>query len=72
MAKLNHEKIATHAKKNRWSATAVAERIGVTQQTVSNVFAGKAVPSATNLKAICDVIGLPVEDVFIETEKIAA
>lgn len=69
---LDHKKIADHARDNRWSATQIAERIGVTPNTVLNVFKGEANPSATNLKAICDVIGLPIEEVFIETERAAA
>lgn len=70
--KLDTNKIAEHAKLNRWSAAAIAEKTGISAATVLNVLKGENTPSATNLKAICDTIGLSVEDVFISTEELEA
>lgn len=48
----------------------LAAESGVPQPTVSAILLGQRSPAAEKLKAICDVIGLAVESVFIE--KIAA
>lgn len=65
MTKLDFKKIAEHAEANRWNGHAIAKKAGISFTTVYNVLNGKQEPSATNLKAICDTIGLSVEEVFI-------
>lgn len=70
--KLDFQKIAKHAEANRWNGHAIAKKAGISFTTVYNVLNGKQEPSATNLKAICDTIGLSIEDVFISTEELEA
>lgn len=64
-AKIDNKKIAEHAKANRWTPATIAVETGLSYPTVLSVFKGTNTPSATNLKAICDTIGLSVEEVFI-------
>jgi len=66
MSKLDFQKIARHAEENRWSAAKIAEKTGLAAVTVLSTFKGENTPSATNLKAICDTIGLPIEEAFTE------
>jgi len=70
--KLDTVKIAEHAEANRWSAAAIAKQVNMSPAAVINVLQGKNTPSATNLKAICDTIGLSVEEVFITEAEAAA
>lgn len=70
--KVNAKKIAEHADANRWTANSIATATGLASSTVWNILKGKAEPSATNLKAICDTIGLSVEEVFITEAEAAA
>lgn len=70
MSKLDFQKIARHAEDNRWTASSIAKRTGLHYQTVLAIFKGENTPTATNLKAICDTIGLPIEEAF--TEEVAA
>ena len=65
--RIDTNKIAEHAKANRWSAERIAAEIPeISAATVLNVLKGNNTPSATNLKAICDTIGLPIEEAFTE------
>ena len=51
----------------------VAAAAGLPQPTVSTIMLGQRKPSAERLKAICDVLDLDINDVFIsDAEKMAA
>lgn len=70
--KVDFKRLRDHAKANRWTANAIAREIGVTPGTLYAVFRGKSEPSAATLKKVCDTIGLPIEDAFMQMRKKAA
>lgn len=47
-----------------WSKTFVANRIGVTRQTVANWESGVSVPAGKNLAALCKLYGVTVEELI--------
>ena len=64
---VDFQKIRDHAKANRWTTQQIAaEATGkLSQSTVSKILTGESRnPTAIRLKAICDVIGLPIQEVF--------
>ena len=65
-SKIDLDKIAEHMKENRWNASRIAEKAGISIKAVTTTLNGKHTPTATNLKAICDTIGLPIEEAFTE------
>lgn len=70
--KVDFKAIRDHAKANRWGASRVAREAGVSRATVYSIFGGKSDPAAATLKAICDVIGFPIENAFTQTKRRAA
>lgn len=48
----------------------IARETGLSSEGIGKVLNGKVDPGASKLKAICDVIGFPIEEAF--TEKKAA
>lgn len=66
MTRIDAEKLQNHAKSNRWSARQIAKEAGLSDTGVHLVLKGKVDPSATALKKICDVIGFPIEEAFID------
>ena len=58
-------KLRERAEVERWSYSAIASKTGISQSGVSKVINGKVHPKAGTLKAICDTIGLPIDEVFI-------
>jgi|GEM_PF-5469619 len=64
VVQVNFKKIQKHAKENRWSGLAIAREAGISASAVSQLFKGKVEPSAVNLYKVCDVIGLPIQEVF--------
>lgn len=64
---INTERLRQQAEDERWSDRLIAKKVGLTPMGVSNIMRGKVDPAATNLKKICDTIGLPIEEAFIET-----
>lgn len=72
--KVDFEKLRDHARANRWTTQRIAleSKGNVSQGSVSKVFSGaNRNPSATRLKAICDVIGLPISEAFIDERQAA-
>lgn len=68
---IDFQKIREAAEKTGLSTREIAAKSGsMTHSTVHSILNGDTNPTAINVKAICDVIGLAVESVFIE--KIAA
>jgi transcriptional regulator with XRE-family HTH domain len=39
---------------------------GITHSTVFSILTGNTNPAAVNVKKVCDVLGLRIEDVFID------
>lgn len=72
--RLDHDMLGRQAFELNFSTYEVARRSGVPQPTVSAVFLGKQTPAADKLKAICDVLNLDMNDVFVtvEPERLAA
>lgn len=63
---INHEKLRERAEEERWSDSAIARKTGISQAGVSKVMGGRVEPKATTLKKICDTIGLPIDEAFVE------
>lgn len=71
VVQIDFKKIREAAEKTGLSTREIAAKSGsMTHSTVHSILNGDTNPTAINVKAICDVIGLAVESVFIE--KIAA
>lgn len=51
---------------NRWSARQLGLATGVSGAAIENWLKGDSIPSAINLKKICDVLGVDIADAFVE------
>ena len=70
--RIDFKKMRDAAAAQRLSTRTIAEQAGgMTHSTVYGVLRGETNPSAINVKRICDVLGLPVGEVFIETKAAA-
>ena len=58
------EKIEFYRKKRGWSQYKLAIESGLTQSTLSNMFARKTLPSITTLSNICDALGITLSEFF--------
>ncbi len=65
LIRIDYEKLKETAKKLRFSEGAVAKAVGISSSMVNVIFSGKNEPTATKLKKICDVLEIPIQDVFI-------
>lgn len=65
-SQVNTEKLREVATAEQWSDRAIARNTGLTNESVGKILNGKVEPKATNLKKICDTIGLPIGEAFIE------
>jgi transcriptional regulator with XRE-family HTH domain len=63
---INYEKLRQVARDERWTDNAIARNTGLSQGGVSKILNGQVIPSAPSLKKICDTIGLPIHEVFVE------
>lgn len=70
MVTIDFNKIRERAISERWSTYKIAKQCGymMTPNTVSRILKGTTNPSAVHLKAVCDVIGLPIDQAFLEAE----
>ena len=48
-----------------WSQLDLAERLGVSRQSVNAIETGKYDPSLTLAFRIADLVGLPIEEIFL-------
>lgn len=64
--KIDFEKLQKHAEEERWSNAAIAKKTGLSVMGISKILKGEVDPQATNLKKVCDTIGIPIEEAFIE------
>ncbi len=69
---LNTKKLRDAAYELNLTTYEIARQAGVLQSTVSKVLRGESSPSSERLRAICDVLDLDINDVFIKEEKLAA
>lgn len=67
---VNFEKLRERATAEKWSDRALAKHTGISHDAVNRILKGQNDPQATNLKKICDAIGLPIQDAFVD--KLAA
>ena len=51
-----------------WSQTELAERVGVTRQTIGMIEAGRFNPSLALCVAICRALGTTLDDLFWEED----
>lgn len=73
--RIDFAKLGKKAKEDRWSSYKIADKAGISAGTVLKILTGRSKnPEAINLKKVCDVIGVPIEDVFIKEvfERVAA
>jgi transcriptional regulator with XRE-family HTH domain len=63
------EKIESLQKERGWSQYKLAQEAGLTQSTVSNMFARQTVPSIQTLNAICEAFGITLAQFFEEQEQ---
>jgi len=67
IVRIDFKKIREAAEKTGLSTREIAAKSGsMTHSTVHSILNGDTNPTAVNVKTICDVIGLSVEQVFIE------
>lgn len=50
--------------KQKW----LAERIGVSQVTMTNWVKGKSIPSKKNIEKLCEVLNVTVKDLLIDNK----
>lgn len=63
---VDFEKLREAAEIERLSDRAIAEKTGLSPFGVGKILRGQTEPGASNLKRICDTIGLPIDEAFIE------
>ena len=63
---VNADRIREHAERERWSNRKIARETGLSKEGVSRILNGEVDPGASKLKQICDVIGFPIEEAFVE------
>lgn len=66
IVKLNFKLLHSRMRDLGLSTYQLADRARLPQPTVQTIVSGTRSPSAERLKAICDVLDLPIDDVFIE------
>lgn len=66
--RLNHKLLGKAAYELNLTTYELARQSGVKQPTVSSTLRGHSVPAADKLKAICDVLDLDMNEVFIDAE----
>lgn len=71
IVKVDFQRIRSHAQAGNFFPARLAREAGVSRMTVYQLMKGKTEPLATNLKAICDVIGLPIEEAFVAKRRTA-
>lgn len=73
VVQIDFTKIREAAKATGLSTRKIAKRAGgISHQVVFAVLTNdEANPSAINLKKVCDVIGVPIEDAFLELKTAA-
>ena len=64
--KIDFPKIRRIAKERGLTGSRIAMKAGVSKATVHFIFRGSVDPKAVNLKAVCDAIGLPIEEAFVK------
>lgn len=64
--KIDFEKLQRHAEDERWNNSAIAKQTGLSTVTIGKILKGQVDPMATNLKKVCDTIGIPIEEAFTE------
>ena len=69
--KVDSKRIKQAAKEKGFTGNRLAREANVSGATVHFIFGGTVDPKASNLKRICDVLGLPIEDAFVSTKKAA-
>ncbi len=62
------KKIETLRKQREWSIYKLAEKSGVMQSTLSNMFARKTMPSIQTLSMLCSAFGITMSEFFEENE----
>ena len=62
------DKIAELRRQRGWSQENLAERLGVTRQSVSKWESGACDPSTTNLIALANLYGLTAEELLQEMQ----
>lgn len=65
-------KIDELRKQNNWSIYKLADEAGLTQSTVSNMFARKSNPSITTLEQICSAFNISLSEFFAEESNVSA
>jgi|AGTN01.3.fsa_nt_gi Helix-turn-helix. len=63
------EKIDMLRRERGWSVYKLAEEAGLTQSTLSNMFARRTLPSVSTLTSICEAFGLKLSQFFNLGEK---
>ena len=58
-------KLAEIRKKNKIGQAYLVEKLGVSRQTISSIENGRCTPSLELAMDIAELLGMPVEDIFI-------
>ena len=64
---VNFEKLQKTVVDESWTEAEIAKRTGISKYGVQKILKGETEPRASNLKRICDAIGLPIEQAFLDT-----
>lgn len=68
MFRIDTEKIKKQMGELRYSTYQLAAESGVKQPTVASILAGRSVPAADKLTAICEALDLEIEEVLVEEQ----
>lgn len=66
--KLDYINIGKRIRAERISLKSLADASGVSERTVSNWLSGATEPNASQLKALCDFIGIEIKDAYKQEE----
>lgn len=66
LTRIDADKLRNAMKSQRWNGRQLGIAVGLSPYAVDHWLRGKSVPSAVNLKLVCDKLGLNIADLFVE------
>ena len=62
------EKLRTLLEERGWSEYRLAQKAGLNESTISNIYRRNTVPTIATLKAVCDAFGITLSQFFADND----
>ena len=63
---VNFEKLQITVSREQLTETEIAKMTGISKYGLQKILKGESEPRASNLKRLCDAIGLPIDQAFVD------